>query len=68
MLATRSPGAVRGGLCLVGERPGDEGALFCSGGWCVVGLDNNGCIIFDAAGGDCCLTGEKAGGPVAGRD
>ena len=48
----------------MGERPGDEGALFCSGGFCTTGLDGGRCIVFDAAGGDCCLIGDSAGDPI----
>ena len=58
---------MRGGLCFVGERPGDDGALFCNGGFCATGLDDGRRIVFDAAGGDCCLMGDRAGGPVDAR-
>lgn len=47
----------RGGLCFVGERPGDEGALFCNEGW-LIGLEEGSCIG-GTSGDDCCLTGER---------
>ena len=67
MLASSCPGKARGGLCFVGEKPGDEGALFCKGGFWVTGLDDGRRIVFDAVRGDGCLTGDMADGPVAGR-
>ena len=51
----------------MGERPGDESALFGNGGFWVTGLDDGRCIVFGAAGGDDCFMGDRADGPVAKR-
>ena len=47
---------------MVGEKPGEEGASLCSGGW-LMGLEDGGCKA--RGGGEvCCFTG---GGRAAGR-
>ena len=41
----------------VGDRPGDERALFCNEGW-LIGLDEGSCRG-GINGDDCCLTGDS---------